>query len=117
MIRTISQQELVERLEGEQPRNDQRSGGYALVNVLDHDAFAKAHIPGSVNIPAGHEEAFKERYDTSKEIILYCSSASCPASPRVARVLEAQGFGHVEHYRAGLEGWAESGYALESGTA
>jgi phage shock protein E len=49
-----------------------------LLNVLPKSAFAEAHIPGSLNLPVSEivNRAREILPDTSREIAVYCGSAS-----------------------------------------
>ncbi len=91
------------------PDNLDREEGYALVNVLDPEAFAKEHIPWSINIPQGKEDDFEKRFAKKKEIVVYCASSECDASPRVARKLAERGFTEVRDYEGGLQDWKAGG--------
>ena len=114
---TISAKRLEQRLEEERPDNDSREDGYALVNVLEERSFEHGHIPNSINIPRGNEDEFERRFSRDKEIIVYCASSDCDASPRAARELARRGFANVKDFESGLEGWKESGNSLVGGTA
>ncbi len=59
---TITTVQLLEMFEIEQPNNEHRDKGYALINVLTPETFEKEHIPGSINIPLGHEDEFEQRF-------------------------------------------------------
>ena len=49
-----------------------------LVNVLPHEAFAAAHIPGSVNLPVPEipQRAREVLPRPSQEIAVYCASST-----------------------------------------
>ena len=113
----IERQQLERKLETSQPDNEDARKGFALVNVLGSDAFEKEHIPGSINIPKGREEDFEKRFDRGKEIIVYCASPGCDASPKVAAELTRRGFGRVVDYEAGMSAWKEAGNPVASGGA
>jgi hydroxyacylglutathione hydrolase len=106
---TINCDELKQKLNANPPDNNNRQQGYALVNVLGQDAFEAEHIPGSINIPVGHEALFEERFAKDKEIIVYCASPSCTASPSVAKALTEHGFNRVLDYEGGMSDWKEAG--------
>ena len=108
-MKTISREALEDRLAHELPDNRDRNHGYALVDVLDHASFTEEHIPHSLNIPKGSELEFGRRFDHSKEIIIYCDSATCPASIAVAETLERQGFNNVYRYEGGMKEWKKEG--------
>ncbi len=82
---TITTVQLLEMFEIEQPNNEHRDKGYALINVLTPETFEKEHIPGSVYIPLGHEDEFEQRFTKDKEIIVYGNSLACVASTQVAQ--------------------------------
>ena len=111
-IAVITGEELAHKLDVQPPANDSRHGGYALVNVLPEDMYRKAHIPDSINIPQGREEEFERRFDREKEIIVYCASPECQASPKAARALVARGFHHVVDYADGLSEWKAAGHPV-----
>jgi rhodanese-related sulfurtransferase len=116
-IQTLSREELRDRLRSEQPENEDPRSGYALVNVLGEDAFREEHIPASINIPKGEEDEFERRFEKSKEIVVYCASPDCDASPSVARNLAERGFENVLDYEAGMSEWKDAGYPVEAGRA
>lgn len=112
----ISRDRLAEKLDQTSPNNEDRSEGFALVNVLGHDQFERERIPGSANIPQGQEDAFEQHFDKTKEIIVYCASPQCDASEKAARELASRGFEHVLDYEAGMSDWRDAGRAV-AGTA
>jgi rhodanese-related sulfurtransferase len=76
---------------------------------LSPEVFAKEHIPDSINIPQGEINRLEEKFSRDKEIIVYCASADCDASTRVAKTLQEHGFTNVYDYAEGLKGWKEAG--------
>lgn len=112
---TISSGQLDRRMTEESPNNTDPKEGFALVNVLAPRAFEEEHIPNSINIPGDELERFEERFDKDKEIVVYCASTECDASPKAAEELSRRGFGRVQDYEAGLRDWKESGHAVASG--
>lgn len=114
---TIERDQLARKLETSSPDNVDQRQGFALVDVLGHESFADEHIPGSINIPRGQEDAFEQRFDREKEIILYCASPSCDASPRAAEELARRGFRRVVDYPGGISDWKEGGQPLEGRAA
>ncbi len=111
----ISREQLEQRLEQADPNNQDPVHGYALVNVLDEDAYEEEHIPDSINIPQGEEEEFEKRFLHGKEIIVYCASHDCPASPKAAKELADRGFRNIKDYAAGMKEWKQAGNPVESG--
>jgi hypothetical protein len=53
--------------------------------------------------------------DQDAEIVVYCGSASCDASLRLARGLRALGYRNVSRYVEGKEDWVKAGHCLEAG--
>jgi len=88
---------------------------FELINVLSKDSYEVKHIPGSKNIPVDEleERAKTELPDKNKEVIVYCSSPECHASPRAAKKLEAMGYTNVIEFESGLAGWEEANYEFE----
>lgn len=112
---TIERDQLERKLEMSHPDNEDARKGFALVNVLPRESFEREHIPGSISIPKGEEDAFEGRFDKGKEIIVYCASPSCPASPEMAEELSRRGFERVVDYEAGLSDWKDAGNQVASG--
>lgn len=93
----------------------ERDDDFVLVNVLSAEQFAEEHIPGSVNIPLDQlEDEAPERLATDDDIVVYCASPSCQASPKAAQRLEAMGFENVADYEGGLSDWKDGGLPTES---
>lgn len=106
-MKTISAQELKEKLDS--------GADVEVINVLSKDSHETKHIPGSKNIPVDEleERAPKELPDKNKEVIVYCASKDCQASPNAAKKLEEMGYANVEDFEDGLAGWQEAGYEFE----
>ena len=95
---------------------DSGTNGFYLVDVLAPASFAVRHVPGALNIPKGGD--FVERFAAATaapkdaEVIVYCSSDTCMASVASGEALEAAGYTSVVHYKDGLAGWQNAGYAF-----
>jgi len=50
--------------------------------------------------------------DKNQEIIVYCSSPRCTASPNAAKKLIDLGYTNVSDFEAGLTGWLKEGIRL-----
>ena len=89
---------------------------FVLIDVLGERSYAQRHLPGAINIPGGSEnfvaEVEKVVSDKSKEIIVYCSSFSCQASPAAAGKLADAGFTNVVDFEGGLADWEDAKYPL-----
>lgn len=93
---------------------------FYLVDVLAPASFDARHVPGAINIPKGADfaERFAQAVAAPKdaEVIVYCSSDTCMASVAGGEALEAAGYANVAHYKDGLAGWQNAGYAFEPTT-
>lgn len=116
-FQTISREELERRLELRHPDNEDPRAGYALVNVVDAKLFERDHIPSSINIPKDEVDEFERRFEKDKDIIVYCASPDCDASPEVARALSSRGFRHVYDYESGMSDWRMAGLPVEGSSA
>ncbi|MDY6769312.1 MAG: rhodanese-like domain-containing protein [Candidatus Nanohaloarchaea archaeon] len=106
MVDTISRDELKEKMDAGED--------FTLVNVLSPEQFEQEHIPGSINIPLDEvEQEFPDRFDRDDDIVVYCASPSCSASPKAAEKLDSMGFTNVADYEGGLSDWKER-YETES---
>lgn len=102
MVATISTDELEAKLGSDQ--------NFRLIDVLGEEHFSDEHIPGAENIPLDQigEKALEE-LDKDEEIVVYCASESCQASPKAAEKLEKLGFTNIVDYEGGLKAWKEAG--------
>lgn len=116
-VSTIDRAELEAKLRDEKPNNHDPERGWALVNVLDEETFADQHIPDSINIPGDSLDRFEKRFAKSKEIVVYCASPDCEASPRAAQALAERGFTDVAHYPGGMERWRAADNRVAEGAA
>ncbi|MCH8003608.1 MAG: rhodanese-like domain-containing protein, partial [Nanoarchaeota archaeon] len=76
-------------------------------------------IKTSINIPVDEIEnrSSSDLPDKSKEIVVYCASTDCQASPRAGKKLEELGYTNVVDYEAGIAGWQDAGYEFEEDAA
>jgi rhodanese-related sulfurtransferase len=92
--------------------NEEKKEDFVLINVLSPEAFRKAHIRTSINVP--HEdddfetEVEKVAGGKDRKIVVYCASKDCDASPRAARKLDEAGFERVYDYEGGTRDWLEN---------
>ncbi len=108
MPREMKRDELKRRLD--------QGDDLVVIEVLSPEAYAEGHLPGAVNMPLaeiGHKA--KERYGLDQELVVYCGSFECTASPMAAEKLERLGFRNVWDYAGGKLDWEEAGYPLEKG--
>ena len=87
-------------------------GNFELIDVLNKNSFDVKHVPNSKSIPVSEIEnrAPKELPDKNKEIIVYCASKTCQASPTAAKKLVEMGYTKVIDFEDGLAGWQDAEY-------
>jgi rhodanese-related sulfurtransferase len=76
-----------------------------VINVLNPEVYADAHIKGSMNVPL--EELKDFALSTSKDtpIVVYCASYICPISAQAWHTLHELGFENVYAYEGGMNEW------------
>ena len=106
-MKTVTVKELKEKIDSGE--------GFKLVDVLPKKSFDAQHIPKSINISGDEleDKAPKELPDKNEEIVVYCASKTCQASPNAARKLEEMGYTNVIDFDDGLAGWQDAGYKFE----
>jgi rhodanese-related sulfurtransferase len=114
-FRTIDRETLERKLARAAPDYISKNRGYALINVLEPARFVEGHIPNSINVPLAKIAMLEDLYAKNKEIIVYCASSECDASPKAARVLVESGFENVYDYEKGLSDWRNAGNRLTRG--
>lgn len=82
---------------------------FVLINVLPREQFIDKHIRTSVNIPL-EDPNFVQKVEEvagskDREVVVYCASLECNASPKAAQKLEAAGFTHVYDLEGGTRDW------------
>ena len=111
MPKAITREHLKERLDHDED--------FVLVNVLSPETFEKGRVPCSINVPLPElEENAPELWpDKDKDIIVYCASYACDASPRAAELLEDLGYANITVFKGGLTDWEDADYEAERGSA
>ncbi len=74
--------------------------------------YAFGHIPGALNIPFDTEnlsEQISQHSLQDRSLIVYCSSADCPAAEQLAARLVAAGCRFVRLYPGGWDDWLARG--------
>ncbi len=84
-----------------------------VVDARYPEAYAREHLPTAINLPArGLDETTTAQLPRESVYVVYCWDASCRASAKVARRLEALGF-TVKELHGGLATWRKQGYPTE----
>lgn len=88
---------------------------YQVVDVRYPADFAKARVPGAINLPKGkwRNPAGLNRDAT---LYLYCYNPTCHLAAEAALELTTQGFRVVE-VEGGWETWVKNGYAVDETAA
>lgn len=90
---------------------------FVLVDVRGGDAFAKAHVPGAINIP--HRTMTQERmagFPRETVFVVYCAGPHCNGANKGAIRLARLGY-RVKEMIGGVAGWQDEGFAFEAGRA
>jgi rhodanese-related sulfurtransferase len=91
---------------------------FTLIDVRSAESYQAEHIPGAINMPANEIEAVAPgRLALDEQIVVYCASFECIASPTAAAALEDLGYSNVADFEGGLADWKEAGYPTMSGEA
>ncbi len=91
---------------------DNAPGSFVLIDCRSPESFAKAHVPGAINLPYRTiSPETTAKFAKDKTIVTYCTSVGCNASTKGAVRLAALGF-RVKEMLDGLHGWQAEGYAV-----
>jgi len=108
MAKIITREELKQKIDAMED--------FVLVDVLSRESYQREHLPGAISIPfADIAEDALAGIPSDKEIVVYCGSFQCTASPAAAKRLEEMGFANVTDYEGGIADWKEAGYPVEAG--
>jgi rhodanese-related sulfurtransferase len=88
---------------------------FVLVDVLPPESYREEHLPDAINIPVTEiESEAPARLPRDRDIVVYCGSFECQASPTAAKALEGLGFTRVLDYEGGLADWEDAGHPIVS---
>lgn len=88
------------------------SPDFVLVDVRGPKLYARAHVPGAVNIP--HRTMTAERmaqYPKDTPFVVYCAGPHCNGANKAAVRLAALGY-RVKEMIGGVTGWMDEDFAL-----
>lgn len=86
---------------------------FVLVDVLPHEQFLQAHLPGSINVPVNLlRDLAPLLFGRDDEIVVYCSNPECTQSTTAAKILMQLGYTQVLAYEGGIMEWYEAGLPL-----
>ncbi len=90
---------------------------FVLLDVRGPQAYARAHVPGAINLP--HRQITAERmraWPAGTLFVVYCAGPHCNGADRGAlRLAELKR--PVKLMLGGMTGWADEGFAFASGDA
>ena len=67
--------------------------GFIVIDARTLEAYAKAHVPGSINLPYGQiRNTTTMSFPKDKVLVTYCEGVFCNASTKAAAKLTAIGF-------------------------
>lgn len=88
---------------------------FTLVDVRSPDLYAKAHVPGAINIPHGKMIASTmSRFPKDTLFVVYCAGPHCNGANKAAVRLARLGYA-VKEMIGGITGWADEGFAFAHG--
>ena len=95
-----------------------QDGKALFIDARPADEYAELHIPKALNITPEMLEnggaATVAGIAKDREIVVYCSQASCDLALRVAEKLQAQGFSRAMAFMGGFRAWDEAGYPADT---
>ena len=92
-----------------------RGPDFVLIDVRSPDAFARAHVPGAINIP--HAKIIAGRmacYRPGTLFVVYCAGPHCNGAERGALRIARLGL-PVKVMIGGMTGWVDEGFGVEHG--
>ena len=94
-----------------------RSQAVTAIDVNPRRSWVSARVPGAVNIDPVRYCDRDLPTDKDAVIVFYCSNFLCRKAPNAARRAEHMGFTNVYVMSAGIKGWLNAGFPVESGEA
>lgn len=93
--------------------------GVVFVDAREAGPYARARIPGAVNIPPGMflDEIENRLNGVSRDqiLVIYCSTETCPLSDQLAQSLQLMGYTDVRVFALGFDAWKRAGGPVEEG--
>lgn len=107
MTKTINRDELKAKVD--------HGESFHLVEALAEEEFQKGHLPGAINLPPDRVQSLAPHLlpHQREEVVVYCGSASCNASEKVAQDLTALGYTNVRRYEGGKQEWIDANLPIE----
>lgn len=88
---------------------------FVLLDVRGPNAYAKAHLPGAINLPHGKITAKRmESWPADTTFVVYCAGPHCNGANKAAVRLARLGL-KVKEMIGGMTGWADEGFDFATG--
>lgn len=87
---------------------------FIVVDCRSPESFAKAHVPGAINLPYRKMTAETTQRLRGKIVVTYCTSIHCNASTKGALRLARFGI-PVKEMLGGIRAWQAEGYDIATG--
>jgi rhodanese-related sulfurtransferase len=95
-----------------------QQGRVLFIDARPADEYAELHVPKALNLTLSMLKADGAKklagIAKDREIVVYCSQASCDLSLEVAEKLQALGFTRVQAFMEGFRAWDEAGYPADT---
>jgi rhodanese-related sulfurtransferase len=89
---------------------------FTLIDVRSAESYRVEHLPGAINMPVDEIEVTAPgRLGLDDQIVVYCATFECQASPTAAATLEDLGYRNVADFEGGIADWMEAQYPTVSG--
>jgi len=103
-LKTISPQDLLALVQGSR---------VTTFDVNSPQSWARAHVPGALNLDAGFKES-ELPPDKNSAVVFYCSSFLCTKAPNAALRAKRMGYTNVHVMSAGISGWLAAGLPTQA---
>jgi rhodanese-related sulfurtransferase len=95
-----------------------QQGKALFIDARPVEEYAEIHIPQALNITVemlnnGLTDKMAA-FAKDREIVVYCSQASCDLALKVAEKLQALGFSRVMAFEGGFQAWDQTGYPADT---
>jgi rhodanese-related sulfurtransferase len=91
----------------DQIRQHVRNNSAVFIDARGTRDFARGHVRGAINMPAGQQAAYMEQIKQSVApdnfIIIYCSSSHCDSGEMLYEYLTSHGYSNMRVFKPGWE--------------
>lgn len=87
---------------------------FVLLDVRGPNAYAKAHVPGAINLPRAQITAsLLQSLGQGKAFVVYCAGPHCNGADKAAELIARLGF-KVKIMIGGIVGWRDEKFVFAS---